>query len=388
MSNIELYTKSVFRVFSTIIVQNNLMPWLKQGGNATGTCFVIEINKKKYYITNYHVVERAKLIEINNKKETLLYYSYPLDIAIISCSHDDCKPLQIGQAGTGDKIKVLGFPLEPRSLNSSNGIITRFIKKKWMNTGKILAFQIDAHSNPGNSGGPVINELGDVCGVLFGAYLSHMTDIYIIPYFSLDYVIKLFKNGESMHYMSPKFHWQNVDKYMDYEGKVLINNKILVSNIEGIPIGDEGQISIGDFLKRLGYNARGIETISFQYLIPYLNKKSVIFDKYELPLNSYSYETSDKIDYILYGDFVFVPLTFATCFHYNVWPFPINEGPYVYIAYSILKKYRKKVLNITWGKFLKLLENIKKTTKIPLYADSWVLHLQPSKDKSCSFLFS
>lgn len=118
-------------------------------------------------ITNFHVVESAYQAEVNIGediiKEAYLVKGIPeLDIAILKIDSEQLPVLSIGDSDSlinGQFVVALGNPagLE-RSVSS--GIISALRTK-----GENKLIQMTAPVSPGSSGGPVINEYGEVIGI-------------------------------------------------------------------------------------------------------------------------------------------------------------------------------------------------------------------------------
>jgi len=84
-----------------------------------------------------------------------------------------CEPLiiDIQELRRGDEVYILGNPFGLRfKFSVSKGIVSAVHRDAEGFFGDKLIFQSDAASCPGNSGGPVINELGEVVGILVGGY--------------------------------------------------------------------------------------------------------------------------------------------------------------------------------------------------------------------------
>jgi hypothetical protein len=139
----------------------------KRGGS--GSAFFI--NNKGNIITNNHVIEvcSGNIKIIHNRKEStasLIAKDEKLDLAILS---SNIKPQQFiklsKKAGEKlDRVVTAGYPLGYKisdELKFTSGIVSA--TKGWKdNTNEI---QIDAALNPGNSGGPVVNDAGNLFGV-------------------------------------------------------------------------------------------------------------------------------------------------------------------------------------------------------------------------------
>ncbi|MAG78948.1 hypothetical protein CMI40_01070 [Candidatus Pacearchaeota archaeon] len=132
-----------------------------------GTGFIIVDNG--YIVTNAHVLAGGSEIQVLTYEQDVINanfigYNSELDIALIKIPGDynelilgDSDDLQIGE-----KVIAIGNPLGLQ-FSVSQGIISA-IHREGIN--KIDAYiQTDAALNPGNSGGPLINEEGKVIGI-------------------------------------------------------------------------------------------------------------------------------------------------------------------------------------------------------------------------------
>ncbi len=147
---------------------------INTGDVATGTGFLF--SSSDYVITSYHVVHGAKSIKVrlvNGERidATISLKDTNNDIAILKLSHSPTSRQNIIVLGdsssvkTGDRVFTYGFPLvdllgaaEPRYsegfINSLSGI-----------SNDPRLFQVSIPIQPGNSGGPVFNEKGELIGI-------------------------------------------------------------------------------------------------------------------------------------------------------------------------------------------------------------------------------
>ncbi|MEM7101687.1 MAG: serine protease [Bacteroidota bacterium] len=89
------------------------------------------------------------------------------DVAVLRLNNPsdviDILPLDLGDSEVVqnlDEVTVVGYPLGSYSISKGNINSTDYDDKE--------LFKLDASSNPGNSGGPVINEHDEVIGILVG----------------------------------------------------------------------------------------------------------------------------------------------------------------------------------------------------------------------------
>ncbi|TQV88001.1 trypsin-like peptidase domain-containing protein [Aliikangiella coralliicola] len=131
-----------------------------------GSGFVI--SSSGHVLTNYHVVnDNTELLVIINGAEytaELLIKDPARDVAVLQINAEyDGEHLEISRetAGLGEVIYVIGTPLdEMLDFSITKGIISATRNFQQQNF-----YQTDAAVNPGNSGGPVFNEYGNVIGV-------------------------------------------------------------------------------------------------------------------------------------------------------------------------------------------------------------------------------
>jgi len=138
-------------------------------GSSAGTAFFV--NNQGNIVTNNHVVERCSgpvKLFYNRKEYTAKVVAKDgnLDLAVLS---SDVKPSQYLKLSkkSGDKLDrviAAGYPLGHKisdELKVTSGIVSA--TKGWKDN--INEIQIDAALNPGNSGGPVVNDAGNLLGV-------------------------------------------------------------------------------------------------------------------------------------------------------------------------------------------------------------------------------
>lgn len=134
-------------------------------GNSEGSGFAIGPNS---VITNSHVIDDANNIHIysydGKEYQAVIYLmNESFDIAVLSVEDANFVPLKIGDTSdikAGDEIYAIGAP-KNLSYTLTKGIISNVSR----NIGAYEYIQIDAAINSGNSGGPLLNESGEVIGV-------------------------------------------------------------------------------------------------------------------------------------------------------------------------------------------------------------------------------
>ena len=146
--------------------------------NFTGNGSGFLISNDGYIATNYHVIEEAKVIQVEFDFEdgreafpaSVIQVDKDNDLAILKVDLNN-RDLQLPYTvnnklqEVGTKIFALGYPYadvmgneikySDGSINSRTGI-----------KGDVRFYQISAPVQPGNSGGPCFNEKGDLIGIV------------------------------------------------------------------------------------------------------------------------------------------------------------------------------------------------------------------------------
>ncbi len=136
-----------------------------------GTGFLIDA--KGYIATNAHVLKGSDAIVVNSNgdefKASIIHVDKQSDFALLKIEDADYQPLKslpyaIGKssADLGEEIFTLGYPRDDNSITYTQGYLSALRGFK----GDTASYQIQMNSNPGNSGGPVLNKNGEVIGIL------------------------------------------------------------------------------------------------------------------------------------------------------------------------------------------------------------------------------
>jgi len=138
----------------------------------SGTGFAI--SSDGYLVTSSHVIEGADSIMIENKagmkfKVSEIYRDQDHDLSILKVEDPSFSSFgklpytfSSSESELGEKVYTLGYPREDivfgeGSLSSSTGF-----------EGDSTAYQISIPLNPGNSGGPLLDDKGNLIGVISG----------------------------------------------------------------------------------------------------------------------------------------------------------------------------------------------------------------------------
>ncbi len=150
----------------------------KRSGKGQSTCFLI--SSSGYLVTNYHCVENSTEIKVKGingdyatqHAATVVAKDPSNDLALLKLTDPALKlpalPYQLRTTGIlqAERIYALGFPVA-EVLGNELKITEGIISARSGPLGDVSKFQISAAVNPGNSGGPLIDENGNLIGVVY-----------------------------------------------------------------------------------------------------------------------------------------------------------------------------------------------------------------------------
>ena len=143
----------------------------------TGTGFALN---NGYVVSNYHVIENAKSIYIQGIKgnftskynATVIATDRYNDLALLQITDNNFNGfgpipynVKTSVADVGEEVFVLGYPLIS-TMGDEIKLTTGVISSKTGFQGDVSLYQISAPIQPGNSGGPVFDNEGNLIGVV------------------------------------------------------------------------------------------------------------------------------------------------------------------------------------------------------------------------------
>ncbi len=174
-NNIEIYQRlspGVVNITSTVLEHDFFFNVTPREGTGSGAI----IDSRGYILTNHHVIEDARKLEVtlaNGKKYTAkLVGSDPdTDIAVVKIEPKKME-LAVIPMGTSSNLKVgqkviaIGNPFG-LSQTLTTGVISSIGRALRASNGSLVEdiIQTDASINPGNSGGPLIDSSGQMIGI-------------------------------------------------------------------------------------------------------------------------------------------------------------------------------------------------------------------------------
>ena len=151
----------------------------ERGKGAISVGSGVVIDDKGTILTNWHVADSAPRLKVTFSNGMVadadVVGAQPQDdLAVIRARHvpDDLKPATLVSTGglrPGDEVVATGFPFAIGP-SVSHGVVSG-LKREWdFADGRKMTnlIQFDAAANPGNSGGPLVNNKGEVLGIVTG----------------------------------------------------------------------------------------------------------------------------------------------------------------------------------------------------------------------------
>ena len=144
------------------------------GNVATGSGFAIS---DRTLVTNRHVIANASEIQVNtwdgrSLRATLARVAPESDLALLAVDGElpQVGALAARDAAAGDEAMVVGFPLGGRQAVAAGTVLDYVIGANLGDNTEVMRLSVDVE--PGNSGGPVLGEGGDVTGVVYAIELA------------------------------------------------------------------------------------------------------------------------------------------------------------------------------------------------------------------------
>jgi len=163
------------------------------------------INDRGDMLTNYHVVSQARSITVRLPQLGQEQYRAEIigvcperDVALIrltAAARAEVEKqlgtiayLELGDSdlvGRTQEVMALGFPLGRTSLKSTIGNISG-----WESAGGQSLIQLTSPLNPGNSGGPAVNNRGEVIGINSAGVMSAQNTGFFIPINEVHHILE------------------------------------------------------------------------------------------------------------------------------------------------------------------------------------------------------
>ena len=211
---------AVLKIYATQLTSDYGAPW-KAGSprSVSGSGFVIAGHR---ILTNAHVVSNATFIQVRRYGDSeriparVLHVSDEADLALLTVDapgfFDPISPLELGALPElQQEILVLGFPVGGDTLSVTRGVVSRIESQTYVHANaELLAGQIDSAVNPGNSGGPVLED-GKVAGVVMQVAKGADKAAYMVPTPVVEHFLADVADGRHDGVPEACFRWQRLE---------------------------------------------------------------------------------------------------------------------------------------------------------------------------------
>ncbi|WP_151806956.1 Do family serine endopeptidase [Acinetobacter bereziniae] len=277
LSQEELLQQQVPEILKRFFGNQIIIPQQRapQEKTAYGSAFFI--SKDGYLLTNHHVVEDASKVTImlNDRREIdakVVGSDERTDVALLKVEGNNFPSLSVGnvdQLKVGQPVLAIGSPFG-FDYSASAGIVSAK-SRNMMGETSVPFIQTDVALNPGNSGGPLFNQQGQVVGVnsrIFSGTGGYMGLSFSIPIdVAMDVVDQLKKNGKvTRSYLGVML--QDIDRNLAEAYKLDKPEGSLITQVAPNSPAEKAGFKSGDVI--LKYNGSPISRTS--ELLNYLNR--------------------------------------------------------------------------------------------------------------------
>ena len=277
MTEQELLQQQVPEILKRFFGNRVIIPQQQAPQEKTGYGSAFFISKDGYLLTNHHVVEDASKVTImlNDRREidaTVVGSDERTDVALLKVSGSNFPELRTGNVDrlrVGEPVLAIGSPFG-FDYSASAGIVSAKMRNMMGET-SVPFIQTDVALNPGNSGGPLFNQNGEVVGVnsrIFSGTGGYMGLSFSIPIdVAMDVAEQLKKNGKvTRSYLGIML--QDIDRTLAESYNLSKPEGALVTQVAPNSPAAKAGFKSGDVI--LKYNGSAISRTSD--LLNYLNR--------------------------------------------------------------------------------------------------------------------
>lgn len=340
-----LIKDAVVHVYVVKHTYDTLSPWNSETQKGSGSGLIVEGG---LILTNAHVAADATFIEVQRHGETerheaeVVNISHEADLALLRPKEADLykniKPLELGDLPKMQQpIEVYGFPIGGNTLSVTRGVVSRIEKQDYAHTGEnLLAAQVDAAINFGNSGGPVVSD-GKVVGVAMQSGFLTENIGYMIPTPIIRHFLDDIKDNKTDGFGFPGFLVQSMENpamrrkanlapdqtgvlvykvYADTPAAKdnLVREGDIITHIDGFNIQNNGSVEFrpGEYIDYTHYVDLHQLGQSVKLTVLREGKPQEVTLLLDKPGKDYLLVKPTTYDkqptYVIYGGFVFMPL--------------------------------------------------------------------------------
>lgn len=228
--------------------------------SVTGSGCII---KGRKILTNAHVVSDGTFIQVRRYGQSQRYnarvdsVSHEADLALLSVDDPDfcadVEGLELDDLpAVQQEISLYGFPMGGDTMCITRGVVSRVEHQEYVHSGlSLLAVQIDAPVNPGNSGGPAIVN-GKIAGVAMMVCEKANSIGYIVPAMVIRHFFDDLADGRQDGFPSMGLSLQNMenpDLKRQYQIPPKQNGLLVTKVVRGGSA--QGLLQEGDVITRL-----------------------------------------------------------------------------------------------------------------------------------------
>ena len=172
---------------------------------ASGTGFFV--SRSGHIITNHHVIDGCNTVKLNfngkNVEGKVLAIDKVNDLAIVKANVNPSKVYSVANKDVQllEDIIIAGYPLGKKvsaAIKTSKGSVTALAGFG----DNYSEFQTDAALNQGNSGGPIMNQKGNVVGVAVAAY-GKKKGVESFNFGIKSSTLKTFASANGLNFLAP-----------------------------------------------------------------------------------------------------------------------------------------------------------------------------------------
>ncbi|MHA5057461.1 Do family serine endopeptidase [Acinetobacter schindleri] len=279
MSEEELLQQQIPDILRRFFGNQVIIPQPRAPQEKTGYGSAFFISKDGYLLTNHHVIENASKVTItlNDRREidaAVVGSDERTDVALLKVNGAGFPELRTGDVGrllVGEPVLAIGSPFG-FDYSASAGIVSAKMRNMMGETA-VPFIQTDVALNPGNSGGPLFNQQGEVVGVnsrIFSGTGGYMGLSFSIPIdVAMEVADQLKRNGKvTRSYLGVSL--QDIDRNLAESYKLSKPEGSLVTQIAPNSPAAKAGLQAGDII--LKYNGTDISRTS--ELLNYLNRSA------------------------------------------------------------------------------------------------------------------
>ena len=216
------------------------------GAAASGSGFFVSNNGE--IITNHHVIDQCKTVKVNFKGSAVEAKTLAIDkvndIAILKANIKPDKVYSVSNEDVSllEDVIVAGYPLGKKvssAIKTHKGVVTSLAGAG----DNYSNFQTDATINQGNSGGPIMNQKGNVVGVAVANY-GKKSGVESFNFGIKSSTLRAFANSNNVRFSTPN------NKVLDNvelgklitEATVFLECQMTMTKIEKIKVNSRERI--------------------------------------------------------------------------------------------------------------------------------------------------